>query len=99
VFARLDADGLTNGAVEGEVYSNLCSGTRPLADAALPTSFGTPSPPITAAATSEASSPTASSSNRGSGDGLWIAASAGVFVLGVGGAVALRRHRRNSAPH
>jgi len=42
VFARLDDDGITRNAVEGEVYSNSCSGTRLLDDGALPTSFGTP---------------------------------------------------------
>ena len=97
VFARLDDDiGLTSGAVEGEMYSSLCSGTRPLAAAALPTSFGTPSPPIMVA-TGGASPPPASSSNESSGDALWIAAIAGVLVLGAGGVVAHRRNWRNSA--
>ena len=57
VFARLDDEGITSGAVDGEVYSSLCSGTRPLAGGALPASFGAPSPPVTVAATGEASSP------------------------------------------
>lgn len=33
-------DSIVTGAVDGERYSNLCSGTRPIADYALPTSFG-----------------------------------------------------------
>ena len=69
VFARLDDDGNARNAVEGEVYSNSCSGTHLLDDGALPTSFGTPSPPVTVAATGEASSPPASSANGSSGDG------------------------------
>ncbi len=97
VFARLDDDGPTGGAVEGEVYSGLCSGTRPLADRAVPASFGTPSTPVTVTATGEASSLPASGSDGSSGDGLRFAAVAGVLVVGVGGAVALHRHRRNGA--
>ena len=92
VFARLDDDGLTSGAFEGEVYSSLCSGTRPLADGEVPAGFGTPSRPATVAATGDASSSPTSSSTGSSGDGLWIAAIAGVLVLGAGGAVALHRH-------
>lgn len=98
VFARLDDDGLTSGAVEGEVYSSLCSGTRPRADGALPASFGTPSPPASVtAATGETSWPPASSANGSSHDGLWIAATVGVLLLTVGGAVALHRCGRNGA--
>jgi hypothetical protein len=36
VFARTESGGITQGAVEGELYSNLCSGTRPRADGELP---------------------------------------------------------------
>jgi len=97
VFARLDDEGISRGAVAGEVYSNSCSGTRPLADGALPISFGAPSPPVTVSATGEASSPPASSANGSPGDGRWIAWIAGVLVLGAGGAIALRRHGRNGA--
>ncbi|HSP27235.1 MAG TPA: hypothetical protein VLN74_01715 [Ilumatobacteraceae bacterium] len=92
VFARLDDDGITSGAMDGEVYSNSCSGTRPLADGALPTSFGTPSPPVTVGAAGEASSPPASNVDGSSAPGLWIAGIAGVVVLGAGSAVALRHH-------
>ena len=93
VFARPD-DGITSGAVDGEAYSSLCSGTRPLADGELPTSFGTPSSPVTVEATGKASSSRASSANGSSTPGLWIAAIAGVLVLGAGGAVARYRHGR-----
>ncbi len=91
VFARLDDDSLTSGAVEGEVYSSLCSGTRPLIARALPASFGTPSSPVTVPAAAEASPAPTSNSNGSSGDGLWRAATFGVLVLGTGGAFALRR--------
>jgi hypothetical protein len=95
VFARLDDDSLTSGAVEGEVYSSLYSGTRPLTAGALPASFGTPSAPVTAPAAAEASSAPASNTNESSGAGLWIAATFGVLVLvlGTGGAVAFHRRR------
>lgn len=36
VFARTESDGITTGAVDGQLYSNLCSGTRPLSNGALP---------------------------------------------------------------
>lgn len=97
VFARLDDDGITSGAVDGEVYSSLCSGTRPLADGAMPTSFGTTSPPATVAATGGASSSPASSANGNSAPGLRIAAITGVLVLGAGSALALRRRRPKGA--
>ena len=93
VFARVDDDSITSGAVDVEVYSNLCSGTRSLADGALPAGFGTPSPPVTVAASGEASPAPASSGDASSTSGLWVAAIAGVLVIGVGGAVALRRKR------
>lgn len=95
VFARLEDDGITSGAAEGEVYSNLCSGTRPLADGAPPASFGTPLPPVTVTANGEASPPPASSANGNSTPRFWIAAVGGVLVLGAGGAVTLHRHRRS----
>jgi hypothetical protein len=53
VFARLESDGLTTGAVEGEVYSDLCSGTRALTDGAVLASFGGSTPPIPANVTIE----------------------------------------------
>ncbi len=46
VFPRTETDGITGGAVSGELYSNLCSGTRVLASGALPTSFGEASEPV-----------------------------------------------------
>ena len=45
VFATEDAE-LTSGAEEGELYSHLCSGTRAVADGAVPESFvGSPPAP------------------------------------------------------
>lgn len=40
VFAYLKGDGIVGGAVDGELYSNLCSGTRALSAGDLPASFG-----------------------------------------------------------
>lgn len=45
VFASEDAV-LTSGAVDGELYSNLCSGTRALAGGVLPASLGATSDPL-----------------------------------------------------
>jgi hypothetical protein len=57
VFAFTE-DFSTSGAVDGEYYSNLCSGTRPLSDGALPASFGEPAPPADgASASTEPSTP------------------------------------------
>jgi hypothetical protein len=95
VFARVDDDGLTGGGVDGEVYSGLCSGTRPLADGDVPTSFGQPAPPVTVAATGEASSSPVSSADTNSAPGRWIAATAGALVLGAGSAIVLHRRRRH----
>jgi hypothetical protein len=99
VFARLEDDSLTSGAVEGEVFSSLCSGTRPLSAGAVPSSFGTPSAPVTVPTVAEASATPSSSPNENSGDGLWIAATFGVlvFLVGTGGAVALHRRRHDRA--
>jgi hypothetical protein len=99
VFARLEDDSLTSGAVEGEVYSSLCSGTRPLSAGALPASFGTPSAPVTVPTVADASAAPSSNPDESSGGALWIAATFGVFVLlvGTGGAVALHRRRQDRA--
>lgn len=96
VFARLDDGGITSGALDGEVYSSLCSGTRPLADREVPTSFGTSSPPAAVTASGRTSSPPASSAEERSAPRLWIVAFAGVLVLGAGGAVAHHHGRKQS---
>lgn len=49
VFAYAGSDGVTTGALEGELYSNLCSGSRALSHGAVPSSFGTGAPPIAGA--------------------------------------------------
>ncbi len=99
VFARLKDDSLTSGAVEGEVYSSLCSGTRPLAAGALPASFGTPSAPVTVPTVAEPAATRSSNANESSDGGLWITATLGAIVLlvGTGGAVALQRRRHERA--
>ena len=94
VFARLEDDSLTSGAVEGEVYSSLCSGTRPLVAGALPASFGTPSAPVAVPTVAEPSATPSSNPNEGSDDGLWITATFGVLVLLVGTGVTVALHRR-----
>ena len=45
VFARSEADGVTSGGVDDELYSGLCSGTRALADGEVPASFGASASP------------------------------------------------------
>ena len=46
VFAHTKTDGIPSGAADGELYSDMCSGTRALANGALPASFGTASSPV-----------------------------------------------------
>lgn len=48
VFAD-ESDSITSGAADGELYSNLCSGTRVVTTDALPASFGTASAPAAGA--------------------------------------------------
>lgn len=48
VFATT-SDSVTSGAVDGEFYSNLCSGTRALSSSAIPSSFGVASAPVAGA--------------------------------------------------
>ena len=43
------SEGIVIGAVDGEHSSNLCSGTRAVADGAMPTSFGNGRPPTAVA--------------------------------------------------
>lgn len=49
VFARTETDGITTGAVDGELYSSLCSGARPLVNSALPAGLVVGAPPNPAA--------------------------------------------------
>lgn len=85
VFARTEPDGITGGAVSGELYSNLCSGTRELAMRAIPAGFGAPT------------APAAGSSPVGHDAGgvpiVWFAVAGGVVVLGAV-AVGLSSRRR-----
>ncbi len=91
VFARTEADGITGGAVDGELYSNLCTGTRVLASGALPATFGAASTPVQGA-----------SAIGGSGTQrpvVQITAIAGALaLLGAGGAFALHRRRQSPTP-
>jgi hypothetical protein len=45
VFTYRDGGGIGSGAVDGELYSHLCSGTRPLSVGDVPASFGGGHPP------------------------------------------------------
>lgn len=89
VFARTEPDDVTSGAVDGELYSSLCSGTRAVAGGALPASFGaasSPSPGASAIGDSATQRPI-----------VQIAAIAGVLALGGAGcAVAFHRRRQNA---
>jgi hypothetical protein len=84
VFAVTNDD-FTGGAVEGELYSNLCSGTRELGDSAVPVEWGDASPPIAGASpigTSSSGIPT-----------LWIVAVVGLAAAVVVGVLIVRRLR------
>jgi hypothetical protein len=84
VFAVTNDD-FTGGAVEGELYSNLCSGTRELGSSAVPAGWGDASPPIAGA------SPVGSS---GSGfPTLWILAIGGLAAAAVAVVLIARRLR------
>ena len=52
VFALNESGGTTDGAVEGELYSNLCTGTRALASSDIPATFGEASAPVPGASAS-----------------------------------------------
>jgi hypothetical protein len=82
VFAVTN-DGFTSGAVEGELYSNLCSGTRELGDSAVPAQWGDASPPIAGA------SPIGSSTSGF--PPLWILAAVGLTAAAVAAVLIARR--------
>lgn len=88
VFAS-EASGLVSGAVDGELYSNLCSGTRALAGGVLPASFGATSDPLPGA------SPIG---DGGSGTGMSAvqvgAIVAGITLLGAVYVFGIRRRRK-----
>jgi hypothetical protein len=91
VFARTASDGVTSGAVDGELYSNLCSGTRLLTDGALPAGVAAGTVPR----------PGASAIGDGDGDGssgarvaVGVAALAAVAAAVAYGSRRLLRTRR-----
>lgn len=84
VFAVTN-DGFTGGAVEGELYSNLCSGTRELGSSAVPVEWGDASPPIAGA------SPIGSSASGI--PTLWIVAVGGLAATVVAAVLIARRLR------
>ena len=106
-------DSIVTGAVDGEFYSNLCSGTRAVADAALPARFGTgraPTPIASAgddgaddvpalADRSDAAPTSTSDGGRTSVVPLTVVAIGGaVIVAVVAGLLGLHRRRDNNAP-
>ena len=93
VFARAESDGITAGAVKGEFYSGLCSGTGPLASGVLPANFGLGSPPRPGTSPIENNGGPPNGSGRMS-PAIWIAIAAGVVVaVTVGGLAARGRSR------
>lgn len=87
VFAVANDD-VTGGAVDGELSSNLCSGTRELGSSAVPAEWGDASPPIAGA------SPIGSS---GSGSPTpWIVALGGLTAAAAVGAVLITRRLRTA---
>ncbi len=97
VVARIESDGITSGAVEGELYSNLCSGARPLADGALPPSLGGPSSPAAGASVRGASSSPVPGTavigvDQSERSTVWVVTIAGVIALVVSG-LAFTFHR------
>jgi hypothetical protein len=92
VFARNESDGITDGAAGGELYSDLCSGTRALAGGELPASFGASASPAPGAS---------AIGDSGSQDSITrTVAVAGVLALfGAGCAfIVYRRRQRGSLP-
>ena len=89
VFAHTKTDGFPRGAADGELYSDMCSGTRVLASRALPASFGVASLPVpgtSAIGDSGTQRPI-----------LQIATIAGVLaLLGAGCVFALHRRRQGA---
>jgi hypothetical protein len=88
VFAS-EEDDLVGGAVDGELYSNLCAGTRSL-DGGVPASFEAASPPLPGAS---------AVGGGGSGGGTEVVQIvmivAGVGLLSAGCVVGIRRLRHN----
>lgn len=85
VFARSESGGLTGGAVDGEYYASLCSGTRALASAELPASFGAGASPL------PGESPIGGGTGRASVGP--VAVTAALVLVGAGGFLLGRRRR------
>lgn len=86
VFATND-DYITSGAGPGELYANLCGGTRPLAESALPAVFGQGRRPTQVIAETGADSETTT----------WLIPAAGALLV-VGAVVAVWSRRRPIPP-
>ncbi len=88
VFARADADGLTSGGADGELYSGLCSGTRALADGGPPAVFADSFQPL-------AGSSPIGRSDDGTSTVVSIAVVAGALAALAFGAFALRARQHS----
>jgi hypothetical protein len=89
VFAR-ETDSIVSGAVDGELYSSLCSGTRPLVSDAIPDSFGLGSAPRPGA------SPIGDNGAETSAVQIVLIAGA-VAVIGAGCVLAIHRRKNRAA--
>lgn len=89
VFAR-ETDSVVSGAVDGELYSSLCSGTRPLVSEAIPGSFGLGSAPRAGA------SPMGDNGTESSVVQIVLIAGA-VAVIGAGCVLAIHRRKKRAA--
>ena len=89
VFAHTKTDGIPSGAADGELYSDMCSGTRALANGALPASFGAASSPVTG------TSPIGDSETQRP-IGQIAAIAAALALLGAGCAFALHRRGKGA---
>ena len=105
-------DSIVTGAVDGEFYSNLYSGTRAVADAALPASFGTGRAPtpiasagddgaddVPALAARPDAAPSSTSDKGGTSAVPWTVVAIGAAMVAVvAGLLRLHRRRDNNAP-
>jgi hypothetical protein len=89
VFAR-ETDSVVSGAVDGELYSSLCSGTRPLVSDAIPASFGTGSAPRSGASPIGANGTESSTVQNALIAGM-------VAVIGAGSVFAIGRRKKRAA--
>jgi len=89
VFARIKSNGITKGAVDGELYADLCGGTREQAGTPIPAGLATGSPPTAGA------SPIGGTGDDGPPLGLFAVGGGVIVAITVAG-FTLRRRLRSS---